>query len=194
MVRPLNPTRRVVLTGAPGTGKTTILDAVRHRVATVPEPARRVLAEERATGGNAVWDRDPGAFAQRLLEVAVGDHGAHTTGMALFDRGVPDCIAYARAAGIDTAPFVAAAQRHRYERSVLVLPPWDEIYTTDDERTATFAMIEEFHDWIVDAYETTGYRLVALPKVDAAHRTRLVLDHLGLDDPDVRRPRSPGTS
>ena len=51
--------RLYVLTGAPGSGKTAILDRLRAEFRCVDEPAREVLAEQRASGGRGTWDQDP---------------------------------------------------------------------------------------------------------------------------------------
>ena len=46
-----------ILTGAPGSGKTTILDRLGNEFRCVNEPAREILAEQRATGGSGMWDQ-----------------------------------------------------------------------------------------------------------------------------------------
>jgi hypothetical protein len=60
--------RLFILTGAPGSGKTAILDKIRTEFRCVDEPAREVLAEQRATGGRGTWDQDPSLFVQLLLQ------------------------------------------------------------------------------------------------------------------------------
>ena len=59
--------KRVVITGAMGSGKSTLLAELRKRGFTVvPEPARIVLAEQHATGGDGVPERSPYAEAGGL--------------------------------------------------------------------------------------------------------------------------------
>ena len=81
-----------VLTGAPGVGKSAILRQLEGSFATVPEPAREVLAEERARGGAGVPDRDAARFVALLLERAIRTHDAAAESgvVTVFDRGVPD--------------------------------------------------------------------------------------------------------
>lgn len=94
-----------ILTGAPGSGKTTILNQLRESLRCVDEPARRVLAEQREIGGSGMPKRDPARFVELLLEVAVADpERALGAGPTLFDRGIPDCIAYAIHLGVDPRP------------------------------------------------------------------------------------------
>ena len=128
-----------ILTGAPGTGKTALLRQVGSHIRAVDEPAREILAEQRATDGDGTPDRDPARFVELLLQRSIGKHRAAVAarGPALFDRGVPDCIAYAQLLGVDPAPSPAAAATYRYHDHVCLLEPWEEIYTTD-ERTMTY--------------------------------------------------------
>jgi predicted ATPase len=171
-----------ILTGAPGTGKTTLLDRVDDGVRRVPEPARRVLAEQRAVGGSATPERDPRAFVECLLRMTIDDHAAERSlgGTAVFDRGVPDCIAYATVLGVDPAAATRAAATHRYAREVLLLEPWEQIYTGDDERTMTYAATIPFHAALIDAYERSGYDLVVIPRGSIEERLAFVRGRLAL--------------
>jgi predicted ATPase len=99
------PTSRLfVLTGAPGSGKTAILDRLDTDVRCAGEPAREVLAEQRAIGGRGTWDRDPSLFVDLLLERSIERHeeARGLGGTVLFDRGIPDCAVYALRAGSGT--------------------------------------------------------------------------------------------
>lgn len=169
-----------VLTGAPGSGKTAILDALRPDVRCVDEPARRILAEQRRSDGKGTPDRDPPLFLRLLLERSIADHqAAHTSdGPVLFDRGFPDCVAYAILLGADPADAREAALRFRYRNPVFILEPWEAIYRTDDERTMSFADTLPFHDLIVDAYRRAGYGLLIVPRGDVGERARFVLDQM----------------
>ncbi len=86
---------RFVVTGAPGSGKTPILrELVRLGFLGVNEPAREILAEQRAIRGNGVHDKDPQLFCDLMLERAIADYqrlgGAGEP--AFFDRGIPDMV------------------------------------------------------------------------------------------------------
>jgi predicted ATPase len=168
----------IVLTGAPGSGKTTILGNVGAAIRIVGEPAREVLAEQRSIGGAGTHDRDPSLFAHLLLQRSIDKHEAAQGwgGPVMFDRGVPDCIAYAVLMGIDPAPSIQASEAYRYHDEVLVLEPWEEIYSVDDERTMSFADTLPFHVAIVDAYERAGYTLIQVPRGSVDNRAAFVRD------------------
>jgi predicted ATPase len=168
-----------ILTGAPGSGKTAILDKLRGTIRCIDEPARRVLAEQRASGGIGTPDRDPARFVELLLEAAVADHErALGGGPTLFDRGIPDCLAYAIHLGVDPDPSIGASDRYRYHGEVLILEPWEEIYVTDDERTMSFADTVGFHTVLEDAFDRSGYRRVTVPRGSAGDRAAFVKDRM----------------
>ena len=170
-----------VVTGAPGAGKTAILKALEPSIPHVPEPARIVLAEERASGGNGTPDQDPELFVKRLLERSIESHrDALRAGVpVLFDRGVPDCAAYARLLGVDPAKSIEAASTYRYRRVVLVAKPWRGIYVMDDERKMSFEATLRFQELIEQAYEDAGYELVEIPRGDLANRVDFVTSFVG---------------
>ena len=169
-----------ILTGAPGSGKTAILDLLADSVHCVGEPARRVLADQRAIGGRGTPDRDPGLFVELLLERSIADHRAAEAvdGPVLFDRGIPDCVAYAQLLEVDVSPSIDATERHRYHSEVLILEPWEDIYVTDDERTMSFVETLGFHSLLVDAYERAGYQLIVVPRRPAEDRAGFVRDRV----------------
>ncbi|MEA2580938.1 MAG: hypothetical protein QOE83_1830 [Actinomycetota bacterium] len=171
-----------ILTGAFGVGKTTILYNIGAGVRCVGEPAREIIAEQRAING-ATYDPAPSLFVELLLQRSIEKHEAAQAGdgPVLFDRGVPDCIAYAAHRGLDVTSPTLASERYRYNREVLLLEPWEEIYTTDDLRTLPFAPTLAFHEALVDAYQRAGYTLVPVPRGSVDDRTAFVLDF-------VRRP------
>jgi RNA polymerase sigma factor (sigma-70 family) len=165
-----------VLTGAPGSGKTAILSRIRGTILCVAEPAREILVEERARGGDGTADGNPYRFVELLLQRSIQKH-AHaleSERLALFDRGVPDCVAYAKHLGADPEPSRRAAILHRYNRDVLITKVWKEIYTTDDERRMKFDATVAFQDLIEAAYSDAGYSLVEVPRGTMGQRVAFV--------------------
>lgn len=173
--------RRHVLTGAPGTGKTAVLRAMPSHVVVVAEPAREILAEERAAGRPATFEKDEDRFVDLLLRRSIEKFEAAlpAEGVVVFDRGIPDCIAYAAHLGAATGPSLRAATTHRYDGTVMLLAPWEEIYRTDDERRMAFEDVVAFHRAIVDSYRAAGYLPIELPRGSVAARAAFVADVIG---------------
>jgi len=79
----------VILTGAPGSGKSTVIDQLREReFQCVDEPARQILAEQRRINGAGVYDKDPHLFVELLLSRAISEYGRASDAdrAVFFDR------------------------------------------------------------------------------------------------------------
>jgi predicted ATPase len=169
-----------VLTGAPGTGKSAILHRLRGDLPCVDEPAREVLAEQRASGGRGTWERDASLFVSLLLRRSIEKYEvARRSGTkVLFDRGIPDCVVYALRAGVDPEPSLTAANEFRYAQEVLFVEPWSDIYTEDDERTMPFEDTATFSKSLSDVYARSGYALVEVPRIRLDDRAAFVREFL----------------
>jgi len=170
-----------LITGAPGSGKTLILrELVALGFTGVNEPAREVLAGQRAAAGSGVYDSYPRLFCDLMLSRAIADFervsGARTP--VFFDRGIPDQIGYAELFGIDTSAAESAARAHRYNVVVFALPSWPEIYVTDSERTMTFESAHAFGARVRHIYEDLGYSAIVVPCDTVGARARFIVETL----------------
>src|SRR6266511_132549 len=169
-----------ILTGAPGSGKTAILSRLRSEFRCVDEPAREVLAEQRAIGGIGTWDQDRFLFAHLLLQRSIEKYqAAHRSGRTvIFDRGIPDCVVYAVRADADPTPSLAAVEVFRYHPEVLFLEPWSAIYRTDEERIMSFDDTVAFSEALTAVYERAGYELVCVPRESITDRAAFVREFI----------------
>jgi predicted ATPase len=173
----------LVITGPPGSGKTPVLhELVASGFAGVAEPAREVIAEQRAIGGDGVYDKNRRLFLNLMLSRAVADFRrmSGAPGPVFFDRGIPDLIGYAELVGLDASDAATAAAVHRYNDLVFMLPSWPEIYVTDTERRMTFEAAEAFGECVRSIYVQLGYSVVDVPRDTIVARVRFILDTLGL--------------
>lgn len=171
-----------VLTGGPGAGKTTLLEALRSRgLACVPETGRRIIQTQRKIGGRALPWSDPAHFAE--LELGMGLAAwceADASRTTIFDRGLVDPMGFLSVCGLEAPThFLEAARAYRYNTTVFIAPPWEEIYARDAERKQSFDLAEATHDAMVRVYQEAGYRLVPLPLASIEERVAFVLDAIG---------------
>ena len=171
-----SPSALFILTGAPGSGKTAVLNRLRDQFTCVDEPAREILAEQRSTGGKGTWDQDPSLFVHLLLQRSIDNHGTagRSEGPVIFDRGIPDCIVYAVLAGVDVGPSLEAAATYRYHPHVLFIEPWEAIYETDEERVMTFQDTVSFSESLKEVYERVGYVLDIIQRGSISDRAASV--------------------
>lgn len=172
--------RHVVLSGCSGGGKSTLLaELARRGFRTVPEPGRRIVAEETRGDGRALPWVNPEAFARRAIQMACDDRLFldKQTGWIFFDRGLVDAaVALQHVTGEPSQPILA--QNARYHQRVFMTPPWLEIYATDTERRHAFKEAVAEYDRLLAAYSSLGYETIILPKVGVDHRADFILGHL----------------
>jgi len=170
---------RVVITGGPGAGKTTLLRELgRQGFAIVDDTPRAIIRSRRALGLSP--RPTPLEFAEQVfrrdVELYVQNAGA---ACVFFDRGVLDALAMvADAAPERRADAIALAADYPYHPLVFVLPPWEEIYVTDEERDHPFTHAVRVCESLVGWYQLCGYQVAHVPKLPVAERCDYVLSAL----------------
>ncbi len=172
----------VIISGCSGGGKSTLIDKLaKWGLPVVPEPGRRIIAEEGSTGGSSLPWVNLEAFAARAIALSLADRDKmrNVSGWVFFDRGLVDATAALdHAAG--TSNLTSLQDQHRYHRQVFLTPPWPEIYRQDDARQHGFDEAVEEYGRLLIAYRTLGYDPVILPKTGVDHRASYILERLHL--------------
>ncbi len=180
-------TKKIVITGGPSSGKTSVILALENRgYYCIPELVRSLTAAENdaENAGSIITNpilsvKDPVAFNHKLLEGRIAQYrSAEKTdyNIVFFDRGIPDVHGYMTCFGqqYDEA-FERPAHIFRYDR-VLLMPPWREIYATDAERFESYEESERIFTSLEKTYQNFGYETTLIPKGSVSERTDFILD------------------
>lgn len=177
-----NTSHCFILTGGPGSGKTTLLEYLAGRgIAVMPEAGRGIIRSQMAIGGHALPWADRALFAQLMLgwELRSFSVAAMLPGPILCDRGIPDVVGYLTLEGLEVpAHMRRAAQTYRYNSTVFLAPPWEEIFHTDAERRQDFDTAQRTCEVMRRVYADLGYNLVELPCVPVSARAEFMRTYL----------------
>ena len=179
----MNP-KKIVITGGPGTGKTSIINnLVKRGFLCYEEISRQITLEAREKGIEQLFLTEPLLFSEKLLEGRTKqflDAEKESKEVVFLDRGIPDILAYMDYVD-DSYPehFINVSNTYRYD-TVFVLAPWQEIFTSDSERYENFEQAIAIHHHLLATYKRFGYNLIDIPFGSIKTRTNFVLDTLNL--------------
>jgi predicted ATPase len=180
---------KVVITGAPGTGKTSIINGLESKghycfheiIRDMTSNAKKESDSEAFVSNPLVFVEDALQFNKDLLSGRALHYKNSlelNVPVSFFDRGIPDVLAY-----MDffeqtyDEEFISACDNHRYDH-IFVVPPWQEIYVSDNERLETFGEAEKIHDALINTYTKFGYDPIIVPKRPVLDRIGFILDTL----------------
>jgi predicted ATPase len=175
-------TKRVVITGAPGTGKSTILHLLENRGFTIhSEMARALIAEQQALESELLpWENHAGfgleLFKRQKEQYFNAEDGVYN----FYDRGVPDNLGYLRRDKLQNTLLEEEAAELKYHQEVFLTPPWEEIYGNDEVRWEDTKLMLEIHEALKDIYNFYGYQITEVPKLSPEERVLFILNRLGL--------------
>lgn len=171
---------RIILTGGPGAGKSTVLGELQARgLRTVPESARAIIRDR--LGRGMTPRPDARRFAEEILAMDRRAYDAcrDDAGAVLFDRGLPDALCMLHVArAVDLASVQRELRSRPYASDVFFLPPWAAIYATDGERDQSFAAAVEVAERLLAWYRSLGFTVVMVPEATPAQRAGFLLQRI----------------
>ncbi|MCK0159036.1 AAA family ATPase [Allomuricauda sp. F6463D] len=174
-----------IITGGPGVGKTTLLGELKNRgMAVVPEIARELIKEQQAIDGEALPWKNKKLYMELMFQRSVASYEAVSESFKdgsplFFDRGFVDALCYAALEGIPIDQEMKTyAENYRYHPQVFILPPWKDIYQTDDQRKQDWNEAVFTFNKMIQTYRMYQYDLVEVPKVSTSERADFILDYL----------------
>jgi predicted ATPase len=173
-----------IITGGPGVGKTSLINELTKREYNcVPEVAREIIKEQMANDGDALPWKDIKKYSDLMLSYSVRDfiYLSDKDDLHFFDRGIPDTYGYELLMKFDTSEkLMETLAEYRYNRIAFILPPWKEIYETDNERKQDFQTAIDTYNIMKVAYENAGYSLIEVPVMSISQRADFVLNEISV--------------
>ena len=170
------------ITGAPSSGKTSVIEELAHRGYAIQNEVARELIEEALRRGKTLAQVRDTEHAQelqrRILKLKVArEKGLDVNTLVFTDRGTPDSITYFRLAKVDVAAAVEASKIFRYRAVFLFerLPA----FVHDDVRTESEQQARQIEGMLEADYKALGYDVIRVPVLTIAGRADFILSHLG---------------
>lgn len=172
---------RVVFTGGPGSGKTSVIELLCHMgYQSAPEVGRKVIQAQIKSIGNALPWLDKTAFRNEMVLEEINNYkNFGNTEITFYDRSIIDSYGYSKLERISISEhLLAKCGELVYYRKVFIFPPWEEIYQNDAERKQDFnEAVATYHE-MVSAYTKFGYDLIEVPKVSVKERAQFIVSKL----------------
>lgn len=177
-----------VITGAPCSGKTSVIDCLARRgYRIVPEAARSYIDECLAKGQTLDEIKsDPMAFERRiLLEKVRIERSLPANELIFLDRAVPDSMAYYQLEGLVSGEPLAFSRRTRYKK-VFLFHRLD--FEKDTVRAENQHMAARIEDLLFTSYKKLGYDLIRVPVMSLVRRIEFILQYIPDDQVSPMNP------
>tara|TARA_B100001250_G_scaffold371160_1_gene355800 strand:+ start:13 stop:543 length:531 start_codon:yes stop_codon:yes gene_type:complete len=173
--------QKYIITGAPGTGKTSIINELKRRqVHCIDENSREVIAEQIIIGGEILPWKNQIAFENQIANMRIQQYLASPDNcICFFDRSALDCIAYLKTNNLDASTeILSGIKNYVFNPHVFYTPIWEEIYTNDRERKESFEKAKAIENSLISTYRYFKYNLIKIPKLTIQERADFILSKI----------------
>ncbi len=162
---------RYVITGAPCSGKTTTVNALKEDFNVVEEAARKVLVEVFDGKPSKNVDRDK--FQREIFKLQEKQFKNLDEVKAFFDRGFGDTLAYYLFDRLKIPEDLLEKAKNKKYDKVFFLESLD-FYYKDDLRNETEEELKEISKFIFKVYSDLGYDVIKVPKMPVKDRISFI--------------------
>ncbi len=176
--------QKIIITGGPGTGKSTVIhELIQMNYTCMPEISREITLKAQKKGIVQMFLKKPLLFSQMLLEGRLKQYKEaeeNDSQIVFFDRGIPDVHGYMNYLGVDYPNhYKEISKQHEYTQ-VFMMPPWQKIYISDNERYESFEQSLAIYNHLEKTYKDLNYNIIEVPTGTVRKRVNFILNTLKL--------------
>ena len=167
--------KRIIITGGPSSGKTSIIDALKDEgYSCFDEVSREIIQEMNIKTAFKNINFEETVFKKRKRDFLNAKSGIN-----FYDRSMLDNLAYLKKNKHEIPTHIKIdCENHRYYPTVFITTPWEDIYTVDDERLESFKDSIQIFQALKKVYEKANYNLVELPQSSVKERIRFIINKI----------------
>ncbi len=168
-----------VITGAPSSGKTTMINLLKDKGFKVVYEVARIYIDQKISEGKKIEEirRDEVSFQEKILKLKIeAEKNLAKEEITFFDRGIPDSDAYYVLRGTKQSDLLKQAIINSQYKKVFLLDLLD--YEKDYARTETLEEQAKIHDLLEESYRKIHADIVRVPVMPVSERLDFILNNL----------------
>ena len=173
--------KKYIVTGAPGTGKTSIINELKKRgFHCIGENSREIINDQIISGGDILPWKNQVAFESKIINLRTQQYlSSPNDCICFFDRSVIDVIAYLKINNLEvTSEINKNIKKCYYNSRVFYAPFWKNIYKKDNERKEEIEQAINIDKAIMNVYQSKGYEMIEIPKISIEERANFIISKI----------------
>ena len=169
-----------IITGAPGTGKTSIINLLKEKgYNCYEEKSREIIINQIKNNGNDLPWKNLIGFSERVFKLREKQLLKSDGKLNFFDRGLIDVYAYMKVDDLKIPTHMTQSiKKKKYNKNIFLTPIWEEIYKNDNERKETLNQANMIEKEIIKSYLKFNYKIIKIPKISVEERIDFILSKI----------------
>lgn len=168
-----------VITGAPSSGKTTIIKLLEKKGYKVLYETARTYIDKELKKGKTIREirRDEADFQRRIVALKIQYEGKLDPKKITFlDRGIPDSIAYYKLVKVPQDKYLNKAIEGTYYKKIFLFEKLE--FEKDYARTESKEDVAQLEKLIEETYRKLPFPIIKVPKMSIEERLKFILSNL----------------
>tara|TARA_B100000902_G_C27300391_1_gene912427 strand:+ start:108 stop:611 length:504 start_codon:yes stop_codon:yes gene_type:complete len=164
--------KKIIISGAPGTGKTTIINELKNK-------GYECAAEINPLHSDIKIRENKLLMSEFLFDQRTKQHDNINKSLVFYDRSIIDVVAYMKFwKHIYPIKWNSIIQESNYFKSVFYTPLWQEIYITNKYRKETYQEAQKIDIVLQETFSSFNYKIIHIPKLKISERVQFIINNI----------------